>query len=347
MIVFYSWQLDLPAVSHKNFIRNCLQDAIGKLNEHAEFSEAERQSEYISEKIELDHDTQGILGTPDIAATILRKIDKCDVFVADVSFTGTGLHNDKVYPNSNVLFELGYVMGKFSDEKTILVMDSATGKPEQLPFDLRHKRRPRFFDSKAADMTKERARFSQDLAGILSAYFLAHHSKASDTVDLQLRLTYRKEDIQQDWGVPAIRQRQFKLDFFAKNNGLNTLRRYEVQVAVPREIVQTSCQTGKRTDEQSECNAMFQFPISQDNPLPDLAPGRELSIAQVLCIVSERHAEHRSVVLNGKISATLYADGMQAVSRSYPVKDIDPFRLMDITNDSCQPNRVYELKFNQ
>ena len=33
----------------------------------------------------LERDTAGVAGTPDIAATIFRKIDECHVFVGDVS----------------------------------------------------------------------------------------------------------------------------------------------------------------------------------------------------------------------------------------------------------------------
>jgi len=67
----------------------------------------------------LEHDIKDVLGIPDIAATILGKIDASDVFVGDVSFTAKGTTNDKCVPNANVMLELGYALGKLGYDKII------------------------------------------------------------------------------------------------------------------------------------------------------------------------------------------------------------------------------------
>lgn len=89
----------------------------------------------------LDHDTKGIPGAPGIVETILQKIDSCSVFVADITFVAK---NDyKLFPNSNVLIELGYAIKSIGDTRIVCVMNSSFGKPKDgLTFDLAHKRWP-------------------------------------------------------------------------------------------------------------------------------------------------------------------------------------------------------------
>lgn len=67
--VFWSWQSDLDARVTRDLVRSALDQAIGMLA--ADLDEAERPS--------LPSDIQGVAGTPDIVATILRKIDEAAV----------------------------------------------------------------------------------------------------------------------------------------------------------------------------------------------------------------------------------------------------------------------------
>ena len=71
--IFYSWQSDLPGNKARNFIRECIDEAID-LAEESETIEAER-----------DEATKGTTGSPNIVTTLFSKIDNCDFFVADVS----------------------------------------------------------------------------------------------------------------------------------------------------------------------------------------------------------------------------------------------------------------------
>jgi hypothetical protein len=51
-----------------------------------------------------------------------------------------GSDTERPSPNPNVLVELGYALRALGEERVILVMNTAFGKPEALPFDLRRKR---------------------------------------------------------------------------------------------------------------------------------------------------------------------------------------------------------------
>lgn len=129
--VFYSWQSDSPSAVNKTFIENVLRDAIVEVSPDNTF------------RIDasLDRDTKGVAGAPAIADTILSKIDKCGIFVADVTLVAKTERN-KQSPNPNVLFELGYAVARLGWERIILVMNTAFGTPEDLPFDFQHRRWP-------------------------------------------------------------------------------------------------------------------------------------------------------------------------------------------------------------
>ena len=127
--IFYSWQSDLPNRTNRGFIKDALQKAIKGLNKNPAFVDAPR---------ELDVDTAGVPGSPDIADTILDKINKAEVCVFDVSIIG--LANGRPCPNPNVLIELGYAVQALSWARLILVFNRAHGAPEDLPFDIRGRR---------------------------------------------------------------------------------------------------------------------------------------------------------------------------------------------------------------
>ncbi|BDU18103.1 hypothetical protein [Lysobacter auxotrophicus] len=132
MRVFWSWQSDRPVAVTRNFIQSALEDALHKVASDLALSPADRP--------ELDHDTKGEAGLVEIVKTIFDKIERADAFVADVTpiaETGQG----KKVPNPNVMIELGHAMKVLGHEPIILVANTVYGgKPEDLPFDLRHRR---------------------------------------------------------------------------------------------------------------------------------------------------------------------------------------------------------------
>ena len=127
--IFYSWQADLPNPTNRGFILSALEMAVKSI----------RNDESIKIEPVIDRDTSGIPGAPDIADTILSKIEKSQIFVADVSIINNNDSSRKT-PNPNVLVELGYAMRTLGPECIIMVMNTAYGKPELLPFDLRMRR---------------------------------------------------------------------------------------------------------------------------------------------------------------------------------------------------------------
>jgi hypothetical protein len=131
MKIFWSWQSDTPGKIGRFLVRDALNDAIEKLRDNKEVEDAPRD-------LHLDHDVKDVPGSPDLVRTILEKIEKSEVVVADVTIVGK-TPEGKGLINSNVAIELGYAFHACSDERTVLVFNKHYGTYEKLPFDLRHK----------------------------------------------------------------------------------------------------------------------------------------------------------------------------------------------------------------
>lgn len=126
--IFYSWQSDLPSACNRGFIQIALEAAAKTL----------RADDSIEVEPVVERDTAGIAGSPDIGRTILQKISEAHAFVADVSIINAG--QPRLTPNPNVLFELGYAWNALTENRIIMVTNTAFGALEHLPFDLRMKR---------------------------------------------------------------------------------------------------------------------------------------------------------------------------------------------------------------
>ena len=165
MNVFYSWQADTPARVGKQFIRQALDEAVELLAETLDLDEAERPS--------VDQDTQGVLGSPPIAETIFEKIRESEVVVADVSLTCSTPEGKKLI-NSNVAYELGYAHGHHGHGVILKVMNTHYGPPDELPFDLQHRRWPVQYDlspyAAKDELRKTRASLAREFAGIFKMY---------------------------------------------------------------------------------------------------------------------------------------------------------------------------------
>ena len=77
--VFYAWQSDRLKRFNHYFIRDAAKEAVRHVTKEADLEESPR----------VDYDTWNIPGTPEIAGTIFRKIEKCGIFLADITFVGT------------------------------------------------------------------------------------------------------------------------------------------------------------------------------------------------------------------------------------------------------------------
>ena len=125
--IFYSWQSDINRKVNKSFIFAALKEAAKNLKTEGGY------------EIEIDQATRGEPGTPDIPSTILKKIDECTIFIADITLINEKSAERRT-PNPNVLIELGYAIKKHGFEKIITIFNNEYGRPEELPFDIKHRK---------------------------------------------------------------------------------------------------------------------------------------------------------------------------------------------------------------
>lgn len=154
--VFYSWQSDLPNTTNRGFIQAALEKA----------AKAIRNDDSVEIEPVIDRDTQGVGGSPDIASTIFDKIEQASIFVCDVSFINPDAREGRLTPNPNILLELGYALKVLGASRIIMVMNTAFGRAEDLPFDLRLKR---VLSYRMDDENPDRATERNKLAGMLES----------------------------------------------------------------------------------------------------------------------------------------------------------------------------------
>lgn len=128
-IIFYSWESDLPNSTNRGLIQNTLERAAKSI----------RDDDSIEIEPVIQRDTAGVPGSPDIGSTIFARIEKADIFVCDVSIINQNT-GPRPTPNPNVLLELGFAIKACGFQKIVMVMNTAFGEPEDLPFDLKNRR---------------------------------------------------------------------------------------------------------------------------------------------------------------------------------------------------------------
>jgi hypothetical protein len=137
-VLFFAWQTDSPWKTNRLAIKMALQDAIAAIEEELQ-------------GIGMTFDLQEAMreddpGSPGIAATLLAKIERSDIFVADVSIINPAspVPVNKT-SNGNVMFEAGHAIAHLGEERTVFVFNECSGAIEtDLPFDIRHQRISRY-----------------------------------------------------------------------------------------------------------------------------------------------------------------------------------------------------------
>jgi hypothetical protein len=178
MKIFWSWQSDINAKISRSFIRNCIEKSIAELSLELD----------LEERIEIDHDTKDVLGTPSIIDTIFEKISHSELFIADV--TPIAANEKKKVMNPNVAIETGYAFSELSGEKIMTIMNVQFGSIDDLPFDLKHRRGPITYSlddsSTNEEIKKEEEKLTKQLKKILSLYLDNRQVTSSKALDLDL-----------------------------------------------------------------------------------------------------------------------------------------------------------------
>ncbi|WP_143434542.1 hypothetical protein [Henriciella pelagia] len=123
--LFFAWQSDLPKSATLNPIRNGLRKAIKS----------------IGDGLTYDHATREMSGSEDITASIREKIEKADIFVADISVIRGAYNGKRAALNPNVVFELGFAVAHLGWSRIILLFNERYGNLKRdTPFDFQSNR---------------------------------------------------------------------------------------------------------------------------------------------------------------------------------------------------------------
>ena len=146
--IFYSWQTTTNTKHNKNFISDCLKDAVKKINQIPNFKRID---------IEVTDAIRSESGQVAIADTIIEKIiSNSDIFIADLTIVNfdfpdsiPGVYKEilrksqKPTPNPNVMIEYGAALKSLGKNAIISILNVYySGSPKEknnaeiIPFDL-------------------------------------------------------------------------------------------------------------------------------------------------------------------------------------------------------------------
>src|SRR5258708_24801149 len=135
---FWSGQSDPPGETGRYLVRKALLAAVKQRRQPEEVEKPTSASH--REAMEVTSDRQGVTGSPPLAATIKKKIDECEVFIADITPVSRVPRRkgvkEKRNMNINVGIELGYAIRAHGEEQILLVLNEHYGSREFLPFHL-------------------------------------------------------------------------------------------------------------------------------------------------------------------------------------------------------------------
>lgn len=170
--VFYCWQSDIPG--QREMIEN----------------ELKAQSLILQEEygcaIIIDQDDKGTAGMISVSDGLLDKIRNADIFVCDITPVtkikkkgGGKKGREKLMPNSNVMFELGYALRCMNHSRIIALakMDGDSWHPGEMPFDIYHRKYIEFTSQKdlhlehALRMSINDFRRKPDLSSISQSWY--------------------------------------------------------------------------------------------------------------------------------------------------------------------------------
>lgn len=169
---------------------------------------------------------QKIPGAPDINFTIFEKIDNCKIFIADVSIINSN-YNGRKTPNPNVLIELGYALKALDSKNILLVLNTAFGKPEELPFDLRSKRVVGYnYNGDKTSYTSSFDDLKNKLNSAISLIVGDPSFKPQDKPSVDLKFVLKEEHIQSNL-------HNYQLFIELINHTNNSIKEWHVDVKFP------------------------------------------------------------------------------------------------------------------
>jgi hypothetical protein len=189
LVIFFAWQTDSPDKTNRRAIQNALRRASSSL-----------MKDLPTLKIELEEATRGEPGSPNIPATILRKIESSDIFICDVTTAVKQTDPFGATPNPNVVFELGYAAAHLGWARIVMLFNEAFGTfPDDLPFDVDRQRAAHYIfpeSRSAGEDTSSQTKLDMLVLQALKAILKSDPKRPSELKGLSTEEVQRQRDIE-------------------------------------------------------------------------------------------------------------------------------------------------------
>lgn len=301
--VFFSWQSDTPADRGRALIERALRRATA----------AVAADTTIPFRPDVDQDTRGVPGTPAMVAAILRKIDTCSVFVADVTLTFQRAERNRKSPNPNVLLELGYALRRLGPERVLIVVDTDHGGPEQLPFDLRGSRAITYSSADDPDGAEEQ--LARDLAEGIALIFRVVGPPADIVPPVQLDLEFSKERIERD-------RHDYRLQVSVTNRGDTLLRDWAVEVRFPSALLNPNRNYPIVGNLRDGRVVVRQVEANHSGPI---YPREKKELLGIDYIMTHELFDRSAELFPQMVEAFFFVEGKLVASATRQVKDVQVF----------------------
>ena len=309
--IFYSWQSDLPNRTNRGVIQTALERAARNI----------RDDESIKVEPVVDRDTAGVPGSPNIAETILGKIDECHIFVGDVSIINPDSEKRKT-PNPNVMLELGYALKKLSSARIVMVLNRAFGKPEELPFDLKMKRTLDYNAIESQEnISKERNNLAKKLERALKAIINgieeAQDDQAAEKTNPITLSVERKDN-----NITGQRH-DYQLIINLTNDSDRIIRNYHVEIKFLREFLREDTANSNIIPLRSDFGYTFFRFIGND--MGEIYPGDTRVLGHIHYYVDHKKFYDLSHLFKKPIIVSVYVEDFDPIVFEKPFKKLQMF----------------------
>ncbi len=305
--VFYSWQSDASDKTGRNLIRDALEEAVSRLAADAT----------LELRPEIDQDTAGVPGSPNIVLEILRKIDACGVFVADTTLTYERRSVDgRRSPNPNVLLELGYALKRLGWERVLQVINTAQGQPDELPFDLRGHRAVTYNAPDGSRPSDALPGLTSDLEDHLRLILSRAGLPGDLLTPVKLEIGYRDRNITSD-------RHEYRLTVTAENTGDEIISDWAVEIRLPREVLEPRQSYSIVEPSSSRKEAVMRW-TEQEHSGP-IYPGDVKEVVGLDYFMDDELYSRRSELFRKDVRVGFFIGGKRIASESKALRDLQDF----------------------
>jgi len=310
--IFYSWQSDLPNRTNRSFIETALKKAVKNI----------RDDDSISIEPVIDRDTAGVPGSPNIAETILKKIDECHIFVGDVSIINKGSTKRKT-PNPNVMIEFGYALKKLSFARIVMVLNNAFGTPEELPFDLKMKRALDYNASESQQYLSEERnnlvkKIERTLKTILKDIEVTQDDKSDQKIN-PIALSIERKD-----NNITPQRHDYQLIVKLKNNSNRIIRNYYIEIEFLKEfLAKQSSNSSHIVPSRNDFHyTFFRF---KGGDMKEFYPGDPLVLGHIHYFVDHKLYMDCRHLFDKPIRVSVFLEGYQPIILEKFFKELQNF----------------------